>query len=231
MKAERGHQLQENSLVHVLEAAPFFFRKYGTQLLLGVLIVLLVIILIRNRAENARQTQEETRKSLTDARFRIQELPATVPQAANADPKDALDRVARAREGIEQALNAVFEHAEDPAILAEARLARGDLYWQLANYPQFVEDATRPSLKLDKSPNDFLDAAAKEYQNVASDAKAPALSRTSARFSLAAVAENRGKWDEAKAQYQSIADDQGVDPSFRTEARKRLAMLDLLKVN
>src|SRR4051812_25820831 len=147
MKAERRHQLQENSLVHALEAAPFFFRRYGTQILLGLLIVVLVFVLIRNRAANAQLTEEECRKSLTNARFAIEQLPRTVPMGAAADPKDSLDRVARAREGVEQQLNFIFEHAEDPAILAEARLARGDLNWELANYPKFAEAATRPSLK------------------------------------------------------------------------------------
>src|SRR3954471_22835746 len=73
MKAERRHHLQENSLVHALEAAPFFFRKYGTQLLLGVLIVVLVIMLLRNRAASALATEEECRKSLTNARFAIEQ--------------------------------------------------------------------------------------------------------------------------------------------------------------
>src|SRR5436853_7033455 len=63
MKAERRHQLQENSLVHALEAAPFFFRRYGTQILLGLLVIILVIVLIRNRAANAQLTEDECRKS------------------------------------------------------------------------------------------------------------------------------------------------------------------------
>jgi hypothetical protein len=93
------------------------------------------------------------------------------------------------------------------------------------------EAATRPTLKLDKSPSELLDAAAKEYQNVLVDTKAPQLSRTTARFSLAAVAENRAKWDEAKSQYQSIVDDASTAVSFKAEARQRLAMLDLLKLD
>jgi hypothetical protein len=211
MKAERRHQLQENSLVHALEAAPFFFRKYGTQILLALLVVVLIFVLLRNRAQNAQLTQEETRKSLTNARFAIEQVSRNVPMGGVADPKESLDRVARARESIEQSLKFVFEHAEDPAVLAEARLARGDLNWELANYPKLAEASTRPTLKFDKTSDQFLEAAANEYQNVAGDGKAPQLSRTTARLSLAAIAENRGKWDEAKSIYQSIADDSGVD--------------------
>src|SRR3954471_12596587 len=87
MKAERRHQLQENSLVHALEAAPFFFRRYGTQILLGLLVIILVIVLIRNRAANAQLTEDECRKSLTNARFSIEQLPRAVPMGPNADPK------------------------------------------------------------------------------------------------------------------------------------------------
>src|SRR5688500_13364604 len=172
MKAERRHQLQENSLVHALESAPFFFRKYGTQLLLGVLVVILLIIFFRSRAENAKLTQEEARRSLTNARFAIEQVPRTIPMGAGADPKGSIDQLARTREAVEQQLNFVFEHAEDPAVLAEARLTRGDLNWELANYPTLPEAATRPTLKLDKTPDQFLDAAAKEFQNVLGDTKA-----------------------------------------------------------
>jgi hypothetical protein len=231
MKAERRHQLQENSLVHVIEAAPFFFRKYGTQLLLGLLIVVLVVVLIRNRAENATLVQDEARKSLTGARSAIEQIPHMVPMGATADPKDALDRVAKTREAIEQQLNVVFEQADDPAILAEARLARGDLNWELANYPRFAEATTRPTLKLDKTPEQFLDAAGKDYQNVLGDAKAPQISRTTARFNLAAIAESRRNWDDAKSNYQSVVDDPNADLSFKAMARQRLAMLDAMKTD
>src|SRR5690554_192559 len=111
MKAERRHQLQENSLAHALASAPFYLQKYGTQILLGLLIVILAVVLIRNRASSAREARETVAQYLTTVRSDIDQL------AASADlskPDKALEVVRVRRERAEQLLAFIFEHADDP---------------------------------------------------------------------------------------------------------------------
>jgi hypothetical protein len=50
-----------------------------------------------------------------------------------------------------------------------------------------------------------------------------------ARFGLAAVAENQGKWDEAKKQYEAIANAPQVLPSMKALANTRLGQVDELR--
>src|SRR6476646_7036435 len=63
MKAERRHQLQENSLVRNVRNFPEFWRAYGSKILLGIILILLAILLIRmwinKRAETRKQMAEE----------------------------------------------------------------------------------------------------------------------------------------------------------------------------
>ena len=52
---------------------------------------------------------------------------------------------------------------------------------------------------------------------------------TRARLSLAAVAENRGKWDEARELYEAIKNDEKAILAFKDQATVRLAQLPNLQ--
>ena len=47
MKAERRHDLKTNALARGLEGFPYYWRTYGSQALLVVLIFLIVFMLVR----------------------------------------------------------------------------------------------------------------------------------------------------------------------------------------
>jgi hypothetical protein len=229
MKAERRHQLQENSLVHALSAAPLVLRKYGTHLLTGLLVVVLAVILLRKRAESARETQVQVSQGLTSARGEVDQIPVDLVRI-NPDKPDALVNLIRSRDRAERFLDYVLENATNPAVLAEARLTRGDLNWQLATLPPLAAAATQPGLKLEKSGDQFLQDAAKSYEEVARDDKAHIASKLTAKLSLAAVAETRRKWDEAKAQYLSVLEDASAPEAFKAQARQRLTLLDVIRI-
>src|SRR5688500_9160541 len=116
----------------------------------------------------------------------------------------------------------------DPRPLAAARLVRGDLHWHLAHLPEAPGGATRPALGRPKTEQQMLQAAAQTYQAVPETRSAPRESLITARRSLAAVAENRRQWDQARQHYQNVVDDSAVPKPLRdvaVEALNRLQMI------
>ena len=124
------------------------------------------------------------------------------------------------------AVQMVLDAADDPRLLAEARLARGDLNWKLANFPDIPGAATQPALQFPRSRQDLLNTAAESYLNVVEDPAAPPESQRTARLGLAAVYENRREWDKARAEYQKIVNDTSVPKPFKDLAADRLNDLD-----
>jgi hypothetical protein len=61
---------------------------------------------------------------------------------------------------------------------------------------------------------------------VLSGASAPVPAVVSARFGLAAVAENRGEWDKAREHYQKVVDDGAVPQPFKDQAAARVKALE-----
>jgi hypothetical protein len=229
MKAERRHQLQTNSLDHVLQIAPHFFRRYGSQILLGVAIVVLLVVLVRRRAENAHEAAERQAEALTTARSYVDQVQTAMLTVNPGKPENLVEVVKNVREMADKHLEIAAE-SEDPKILAEVRIARGDLNWQLAGLPEIPGAATRPSLKLDKTDAEYLESASKAYQEVLNDGASPTTARVTARLSLATIAEDQKKWDDARKQYQAVIDDSATGEPFKAQARERLKALDDLKV-
>ena len=115
---------------------------------------------------------------------------------------------------------------EDPRLLAEARLARGDLNWKLANFPDLPGAQTQPALQFTRSRQDLLKTAADSYLNVIEDPAAPPESQRTAHLGLAAVYENRREWDKARAEYQKVVNDTSVPKPFKDLAVDRLNNLE-----
>src|SRR4051812_25178230 len=74
MKAERRHELQENSLVRFMNNLPVMLRLYADRILLVVVLILLVIVLINWRVNASRQRVESAGESLTTARLGVARL-------------------------------------------------------------------------------------------------------------------------------------------------------------
>src|SRR4029079_9461877 len=119
----------------------------------------------------------------------------------------------------------VLSTSKDPKILARAYIAQGDLDWKIANMPDPAGATTRPDLKIPNREG-LLGGAAEFYSKVLDPPYSnEPLDVFTARMGLAAVAENRGKWDEAKNQYSAIVDSRNFPQSFKTIASKRLTDL------
>jgi predicted negative regulator of RcsB-dependent stress response len=224
MKAQRRHALQTNSLAHSMENLPEFFKLHGNKVLLGVIFIALVIVLIRYRASSAEQRTEAIATSLGNARNGISELrrsdPTNPPIQQSSQRKQVLSA---ARDSIQT----VLDESNDPAIKAQALLARGDLFWTAANLPPIPGAATQPSLQLTQSKDELLKQSEESYQQVVKQypSERPA---TAAQFGLAAIREDEKQFDPAEKIYNGIIAN-STDPMFKDLATTRLALLEKAK--
>src|SRR5688572_15158254 len=120
MKAERRHELQTNSLALWLRyRAPDLWQKYGTYILLGVVVIALLAVIIHNRMQKPRLDAERAEAHLANAREVIGQL--------RGGQIVKLDEARQARNFIKQAMEA----SSKPLVQARAYLALGDYYWAL----------------------------------------------------------------------------------------------------
>ena len=228
MKAQRRHDLKTNTLARGLENLPEAGRQHGTKILVAVLAVLLVVFLVRQWLTSSREKAVAAAYSLNNARASIGQLDDALdmgfmsPQII-ADLRQQVARVA------DEAVRQVLETADDPALLAEARLTRGDLNWKLANFPDLPGSSTQPALQYPRSREELLKTAAEAYSEVIDDPAAPQESKWTARFGLAAVHENRREWDKAKEQYQKLVNDANTPQALRDQAVERLNSLETVR--
>ena len=225
MKAERRHELKQNTLARGLETLPEVSRRHGNKVMFGVLIVLAAVLLIRWRITASRGEAELAAYSLNNGRDLIQRLDDA---AARVPPGQLVKFAGDVAKGVEQSVTQVLESSSDPRVVAEARLLQGDLNWKLANLPTIPGATTRPELALPKSDEQLLNAAADAYQAVLAGSP-PVDSAVSARLGLAAVNENRRQWDKAKEQYQKVVDDLTAPKPLKDLAAQALTRLETLR--
>jgi tetratricopeptide (TPR) repeat protein len=239
MKAERRHELQENSLARMIENLPVAARLYADKILLGVILVLLVIVLIRWRINAREQRMEGAVDSLALARSAIRQVTNTLP----IGPADQIAQIraqarADAERNIEQAINDA--RSNDDTLRAEALVARGDLYWTLANLPPLPGASSSPATTqsslittftpaASETPEELLNKSRQSYEQVLSSYPGQARAKAASLFGLAGIAENRGDWDAAAKAYQAVIDDKGILKMYQSLAQRRLKMLDEIK--
>jgi hypothetical protein len=226
MKAERRHDLKTNALARGLEGVPEYWREYGSRILLVVLVAAIVFLLVRywndKKASDARQVAEAVDTASTSLQM-LSQLPAqslNQPASAIAENREKISQQA------DQAINTILNTTKDPKMLVVAYLDRGNLNWALANFPETPGATTLPSSEQLTNRDAFLDQARASYQKVLDPAyKASVENVFAARMGLAAIAENQGKWDEARTQYQAIADASNMPASFKELAERRASNL------
>jgi hypothetical protein len=227
MKAERRHQLKQNTLAHSLETLPDVSRRHGTKILVVVMVGLIVALLIRNRVTSARAQADQAAYWLSNGRDLVGQLRDTSERVPATQFISVAQEISK---GVDQAVQQVLELSDDPKVVDEARLVQGDLNWELAAIPEPPGATTRPQLALPRSDEQLLQAAADAYQSVIADAgKAPKESVTSARLGLAAVYENQKKWDGARDQYQKVVDDPATAKPLKDRAAAALSRLQLIQ--
>lgn len=226
MKAERRHELKQNTLARSLETLPDFGRRHGTKILLVVLVGLAVALLIRNRVTSSRESAQTASYSLSHGRELVDQLRTSAERLPPAQFVSVAQEISRA---VDLAVQQVLEGTDDPRMLAEARILQGDLNWQLAVMPDAPGATTRPELALPRNDEQLLQSAHDAYQAALEQRGAPIESLTTARLGLAAVAENRLKFDEAREHYQKVLDDNDTPKPLKDLAAAAISRLETIR--
>lgn len=227
MKAERRHDLKTNALARGVEGAPDLWREYGSRILLVVLVAAIVFLLVRYWNDKKLRDAQMVTEAMQSANSSVRELgllPLEIRAGGSA--ADVAENRQRVVQHAEQSINTVLNSAKDPKVLADAYLARGDLNWTLANFPELPGAETLPSNLQLSNRDPFMEQARSSYEKVLDPQYSGSTTDVFyARMGLAAVAENMGQWDQAKSQYEGIRDAANMPESFKQLANTRLTDL------
>jgi hypothetical protein len=226
MKAERRHELQTNSLALWLRwKAPEVWAKYGTHILLGIIIIALGIVLTRHLMNKPIEEANRAADSVAAARQQIQEM--TFSRQKPSDPQAIVTNIQQA-----------MEQSRRPEIQAEGHLALGDYYWVLFVLPDLP--TSQPTFVPVENTDELLAKAEENYNAALTNHASRPYVSARARFGLAAVNEARAyeaekatdfktpdekHWAAAKEQYQAIIDDAGTAQVLKDEAKWHLDQL------
>ena len=225
MKAERRHELQENTLAGVLNNFPLYLSIYGGRILLVVSAVVLAFVLLNYRSRAKLQQSENARTSLATVRDTIGQL-GQLNGGFGASGQVAQQRAFLLTQAT-SSLEIATGNADSDTIKAETEIARGDLNWVLANLTDLPGAATQPALALPEKRDELLAKSESAYETVLAQYPSIKLSQVSALLGLGAIAENRGKFDLAQQRYEAITNGK-FGGAHTLLASQRLAMLPMI---
>ncbi|MEZ0263850.1 MAG: hypothetical protein ACAI43_03915 [Phycisphaerae bacterium] len=221
MKSEHRHELKTNDLAATIITAGDYFRIYGGRIALGLAIVILVVVLIYQRTTRAKAERAQLPGTLAQARGQIDRL-----ASLQLVPKDK--EIDEARLSIEKVKN----DASDDALKAGALAAEGDLNWAIATYPNDPTGSgstTAPATVTEQERVAAAAAAKTAWQAVVDKYPDQRLAVVTARFGLAALAENSRDWAAARQQYEAVKALPNLAKAHKQMAEGRLAYLELIQ--
>jgi predicted negative regulator of RcsB-dependent stress response len=245
MKAERRHELRENSLVRGVRTFPEFWKAHGSKVALGVIMVLLAVVLIRTWLTSRADAKRGLAEQLTSARDELESMrrdhnfPLQSRQEQMGIPERPPvpdDIVVRRRKEVwakvDSAVADVLKNSSDPAQQAEAKVLRADLnyHWALmSSIGNVPSAATQPSMAFGTKPEEYMTQAATNYTEVVNQvAGLPTRVVVAARLGLAAVAENRRDFAKARELYEQAQKESG-DKSVEELVKARLRLLSEIR--
>ena len=226
MKSKRQEAPRSKKLSGQWQDWPEFLQQNASRILLGLALVVLAVLIVRYRIASA-QTRAVTARA-ADARARQDLQQLKQERELSEEPPELL--AARRDQLTRQILAELAEVLNDSGdsdfmLRADAYAIRGDLYWTLANSPVFPEAATRPSLALRDSSDTLLDEAQRDYQHVVEQYPNQLMNWATAEFGLAAIAENRSNWDEAKKRLEEVQNRTDAPEMLKNTAQVQLGLL------
>jgi hypothetical protein len=239
MKAERRHELKDNSLAATLFNLPEIGKKYGSRIALGIILLGLIVFWVRYRMSTNEEHLDKARHSLADAKLDLQRLKNLASGQPGQESAVAQQRQIWYADALTDADNAIASAGnQDLQLKAQALICKGDANFNLANLPDLPGAATQPSLQTQPDKTELLGEAEEAYKQVLLDFPQQHFESMAAHFGLAAIAENRAalgidpstdQWNEAHLQYQAILDDDSVTPPFKDYALYRQQLIPQLQ--
>jgi hypothetical protein len=219
MKSEHRHELKTNDLAQTIITAGDYFRIYGGRIALGLAIVILVAVLIYQRTTRAKAEKAALPGTLAQARGQIDRLATGQLLPSDKEMDEARASIAK-----------VKGDASDDALKASALAAEGDLNWAVATFPrQSSASTTAPAPVTEQQRVDAAAAARTAWQTVVDKYPDQRLAVVTARFGLAALAENSRDWAAARQQYEAVKALPNLAKVHKDMAEGRLAYLDLIQ--
>lgn len=235
MKTQRRHELKQNALAVVLWGVPEIWKKYGTRIILGLILLALVAVWIRYRITQGQEKLAMAQQSLGEADQCLGRLERLLVAGPGEEAAVAQQRQLWYSDGIRLADDALDKSGDQQQQLkAQTLLCKGDLNFEMANLPDLRGAATQPSLRPELSKTDLLSNAEDAYQSLVQDYPQQAFEVMAAHFGLAAVAEDRAaegggsdasQWDRARQQYETVINDPGTPRPFKEMAASRLRLV------
>lgn len=230
MKSEHRHELQTNTLASFMANLPQTLQKHSSKILTVAAVILLVVAVNNYRKSQREATRIEVQDALAKAWESLDELRA-------GSPTPATQLEAQIRSAVQKVLDDA-DPKTDRALLANAWLVTGDMYWALATEVQ--SDASAPGANSTTPPTtqattkpasetDHLRKSAEAYQKVVDEYNDQSQQLATARFSLAAIAETRRDFEAARTQYKQLIESSTVTPSHKVMAENRIARLSELE--
>ena len=224
MKSEHRHELKTNDLAKSLLTFGDYVKEYGGRVALGVAIVILVAVLINNRIASSRKLAQDLKDDLAYCRSQIDRLTNVSVSFGR------LSVVPEQVKDVRGKLNHILDESSDKQVRAEALVARGDYAWGMATFPELNIPTSQPSLlKPDGERPELLKEARDAYNTVLSDYSDQKIPALSARFGLAAVAEQGRDFAEARKQYEAVRSAQGVPEILVNLADFKLKSLEQIQ--
>jgi hypothetical protein len=199
------------------------WQKYANMILLVVIIGLAVYLLVRYRMDANKAARTAEQQTLTAVRSRIHQLRDAEFNLLSQEMIDTM-RDTRYRE-TDKLITDLLATAKEPNIRAEALIAKGDLNWAIANFPDLPGATTRPDLNPETPKDKMLNVAEAAYNEVLSQYASQPLAASSARIGLAAIAQNRSKFDDAAKLLKAVEDDANAPEAFKKLAKAQREQL------
>lgn len=209
--------------------APELFEKHAANILMVVLLVIAAGFFLYTRSRNKAAEQAATNQNTAIAYDFAQQAREMFNAPVFSDAA-AHERQQKVRD-VFNAVELVLTSDADASQKAAAQLAKADVLWQLANAPDAAIATTQPASGFTvKNAAGYLDDAEQAYTEILSKYADQKEYAANALLSLAAIAETRGKFDDAKQWYEKVIADATLRPAYHDLATSREKLLvDLRK--
>ncbi len=182
--------------------------RYGNTALTVLLLVLAAYLFVRWRTRSAEVARHGLAEQLAAATGAVRQVRPSLLFPPGKSPAEGMATLTRARMAADARLTDLVNAAADDArTRAAALMLRGDLNWTLANLPALPGAATDPAVRLPDPPDVLLKRSADAYADALAAADDDPTVTGPARLGMAAVAEDRGDWPEARKQLDAVVAD------------------------
>jgi hypothetical protein len=216
--------LKDIDIATGVDRIPELWNRHGNTVLTVITVMALAFAGYRFWSNSVESARLARLANLASARDAIQEL-RTMPLFAVDPARYVSIRREWLNNGSQALRDVLGDTGSDRVVLAEALLLQGSLHFELAVLPEFAEAATRPTLRLEQSPQQLFEVARRSFEEVIKNYADRPGDVHAARLGLAAIGESTGDFAAAKTMYDAVLADAGATAVVKAIAKSKLAAL------